>query len=99
MIQFILKQQSFDEQDVTVTVSTHLEHLEGVVEAFKTFLHHVGHHPTNIERIVLQGPEERQGLPQQLELFPDDRPRGEMFGAGGGVPGGGDGVGYGSSGK
>jgi hypothetical protein len=68
MIQFILKQQFYDEQDVTVTVSTHLEHLDGVVNAFKTFLIHIGHHPANIERVVLQGPEEREGLPMQLEL-------------------------------
>ena len=66
MIQFILKQQSYDEQDVTVTVSTRLEHLDAVIEAFKTFLLHVGHHPDNIERIVFQ--EKQQGLPQQLEL-------------------------------
>jgi hypothetical protein len=68
MIQFILKQQSYDEQDVMVTVSTHLEHLDGVVNAFKTFLIHVGHHPANVERVVLQGPEEREGLPMQMEL-------------------------------
>ncbi len=97
-------QYSDDHQDeygtgVSLQVTTTHDHINGLVDAFKTFLHHVGHHPTNIERIVLQGPEERQGLPQQLDLFPDHRPRGEMFGAGGGVPGGGDGVGYGSSGK
>ncbi len=53
---------------VALEVKTAHEHLDGVVEAFKTFLIHVGHHPTNIARIVLQGPEERQGLPTQMEL-------------------------------
>ncbi len=54
--------------DITVQVATNHEHLDGVVNAFKTFLIHVGHHPANVERVVLQGPEEREGLPMQMEL-------------------------------
>lgn len=56
------------DDEVTAQVVTIHEHLDGVVEAFKTFLIHVGHHPDNVERVVLQGPEERQGLPMQMEL-------------------------------
>ncbi len=52
---------------VSLEVTTPHEHLDGVVEAFKTFLVHVGHHPTNVERVVLQGPEKHSGLPMQLE--------------------------------
>lgn len=67
---------TFTDQDgftgTLIEVSTNHEHLEGVVEGFKTFLIHMGHHPDNVERVVLQGPEKRQGLPMQMELFPED---------------------------
>jgi hypothetical protein len=53
---------------VNLSVTTTHEHLDGVVNVFKTFLIHVGHHPANVERVVLQGPEEREGLPMQMEL-------------------------------
>ncbi len=63
---------TFTDQDgytaTQIEVSPHHEHIEGAVEAFKTFLIHMGHHPDNVERVVLQGPEERQGLPMQMEL-------------------------------
>ncbi len=75
MITFKLAEEHYDTDNVNVEVTTLHQHLEGVLEAFKTFLVHVGHHPTNIERIVLQGPEERQGLPVQLDLFDDEDPR------------------------
>ncbi len=72
MIQFILKQQSYDDQDVTVTVSTHLEHLDGAVNAFKTFLRHVGFHADNVDCVVYTDiHEERQALPEQRDWVND----------------------------
>lgn len=56
---------------VTVTLETESEHLHALVQDFKDFLEHLGHHPDNIERITFE--ERQQGLPQQLELFPEDR--------------------------
>ena len=58
---------------VKVEVETNHEHLDKVVEQFKMFMHHVGHHPDNVGRIVVEEREGRQGLPQQLEL-PLSRP-------------------------
>jgi len=59
--------------DVVLEVATARDHLDGVVEAFKTFLIHVGHHPDNVERVVVLEPETRQALPhvRQLDLFED----------------------------
>ncbi len=57
---------------VSVEVRTETEFLDALVEHFRTFLTHIGHHPDNVERVVLREKEGRQGLPQQLELFPDE---------------------------
>ncbi len=72
MITFKYTDEHYGTDSVSLEVTTTHEHLEGVVEAFKTFLSHVGHHPKNVERVTLVGPEERQGIPVQLELFPED---------------------------
>lgn len=58
---------------VRLEVETNHEHLEGVIESFKRFLTHVGHHPDNVGRVVFEESEGRNGLPQQLEL-PLSRP-------------------------
>ncbi len=57
---------------VAVEVRTETEHLDALVEHFRTFLTHIGHHPENVARVVVQGREERQALPKQMDLF-DDR--------------------------
>jgi hypothetical protein len=58
----------YNEERTSVTHICDTAHLDGIVEDFRTFLHHIGHHPENVERVVLQGREEKQGLPVQLEL-------------------------------
>lgn len=52
---------------VRLEVQTDHEHLDGLVESFKRFLLHVGHHPNNIARVAFE--ERQQALPVQLDLF------------------------------
>ncbi len=61
---------SDDRTQVVGEVSTTSDYLGSVLDSFKTFLLHVGHSPSNIERITFE--EKQQGFPskapQQLEL-------------------------------
>ncbi len=68
-IQFIY---SNDEPQVYIEVRVDEEHLDAVVESFRAFLLHIGHHPDNVERVQVVGREETQALPQQLDLFAED---------------------------
>lgn len=70
MITFKYVDEHYEEYQtgVNVEVTTNHEHIDGVVQAFKDFLIHVGQHPSNVGRVVLLGREEREGLPMQLEL-------------------------------
>ncbi len=72
MITFKYIDEQYGTDAVSLEVTTTHAHIDGVVEAFKTFLTYMAHHPDNVARVTLVGPEERQGLPTQLELFPDD---------------------------
>ncbi len=68
-IQFIY---SNEEPQVYVEARTDEEHLDAVVESFRAFLLHIGHHPDNVERVQVVGREETQGFPVQLDLFDED---------------------------
>lgn len=68
MITFKYTDTAHDYHDVCLELTTRAEHLEGVVESFKSFMLHVGHHYANVERVVYEEKEGLQGLPQQLEL-------------------------------
>lgn len=57
--------------DVSVEVKAHGEHLEAIVDSFRSFLTHIGHHHENVERVVYEE-KGRQGLPAQLEMFLED---------------------------
>ena len=55
-----------------VSVETSASHLGAVVSLFKQFLLHVGYHQDNVNDILYVGEEKRQGLPQQMDLFPEE---------------------------
>lgn len=56
---------------ITVALETESEELHALVQDFKDFLLHVGHHPENVERVVFFEKEDRQALPMQLDMFKD----------------------------
>lgn len=53
---------------VTLEVRSRGEHIERVLDDFKTFLMHIGYHQDNIDAVTYDKGEERQALPVQLEL-------------------------------
>ncbi len=78
-IKFIFTQDAcaVDELHAVYTeLRTEAEHVEAVVEAFKSFLLHIGHHPDNVDAITFK-PGERQGFrqgdgnPRQGDFFDD----------------------------
>lgn len=73
MITFKYQEIAADDRTVIVVEATsNAEHIGGVVRAFKEFLRHVGYHADNVEAIKYDDNVEREGLPEQLELFPED---------------------------
>lgn len=68
MIKFTYTDDQHEEYGlgIKVEVDTAHEHLDKIVETFKTFLIHLGHHPDNVRRVRYE--ERQQGFPQQLEL-------------------------------
>ena len=61
-----------DRTTIAVEAVSNAETIGAVVMAFKEFLHHVGYHADNIAAITYDDLVERQELPEQLELFPED---------------------------
>lgn len=61
-----------DRTTITVDAVSNAETIGAVVAAFKQFLLHVGYHFDNVSAITYDDGVERQELPEQLELFPED---------------------------
>lgn len=61
-----------DKTTIHVEAATSAETIGAVVAAFKEFLHHVGYHADNIAAVTYDDTVERQELPMQMELFPEE---------------------------
>ena len=61
-----------DRTEIAVEAVSNAETIGAVVAAFKEFLHHVGYHADNIAAVTYDDSVERQELPEELELFPED---------------------------
>lgn len=72
-IEFIYTDQDgVDNTRVEVTCSS--DFLDTVVEKFKDFLLHIGHHPENVDRVTFVEKDDLQALPQvqQLDMSKDN---------------------------
>ncbi len=57
--------QGAGDHAVYTELQTEAAHLNAVIEAFKSFLLHIGHHPDNVDAITMPSFSERQGFTQR----------------------------------